>query len=70
MSTLWKKRLFKFSKKLVATLISAALKRAIVLPNGMTEYREVFQEKGLPTSAISQKESSKIKNGGHWCDLW
>ena len=50
MTTPWNKRLFKFSKKLVATL-----KRVIVSPKGMTEL-------GLPTSAISKKESLKIKN--------
>ena len=37
MTTPWKKRLFKFSKKLVATLILPTLKRVIVLPKGMTE---------------------------------
>ena len=35
MTTPWKKRLFKFSKKLIPTLILATLKRAIVLPKGM-----------------------------------
>ena len=55
MRTPWKKRLFKFSKKLVATLNLATLKQVIVLLKGTTESK----------SAINQKESSKIQNGGH-----
>ena len=53
MRTPWKKRLFKFSKTLVATLNLATLKQVIVLPKGTTESK----------SAIIQKESSKIQNG-------
>ena len=37
MTSPWKKRLFKFSKKLVAKLILATLKRVILSPKGTTE---------------------------------
>ena len=39
---------------------------------GMTELLWSFlgESKGLPTSPISKKESSEIKNGGDWFGWW
>ena len=44
MRTPWKKRLFKFSKKLVATLNLATLKQVIVLPKRTTESKSAIKK--------------------------
>ena len=61
MTTPLKKRLVKFSKKLVATLMLATLKRVTVSPKRMTELLWSFQGEDCQQALSVKKNPQKIK---------